>query len=78
MYIVSHRRLVRVKCQILLYASLMHFSSPDDILGVHEDTRQGVVQALWNYVKVNQLQDKTDRRAVRADAALRPVSLAFS
>jgi SWI/SNF-related matrix-associated actin-dependent regulator of chromatin subfamily D len=33
------------------------------------------VQALWSYVKLNQLQDKVDRRMVRADDALRPVGL---
>lgn len=43
------------------------------ILGIKEETRQGAIQALWNYVKVNQLQDKLDRRLIRADDALRPV-----
>lgn len=43
------------------------------LLGVKEDSRVGVVQALWNYIKVQGLQDKVDRRMVRADAHLRPV-----
>ena len=33
----------------------------------------GVVQALWNYIKLNDLQDKVDRRLIRADAQLRGV-----
>jgi SWI/SNF-related matrix-associated actin-dependent regulator of chromatin subfamily D len=45
------------------------------IIGTNHETHAGVVQALWGYVKVNQLQDKVDRRMVRADDALRPVSL---
>ncbi|KAH9837641.1 BAR-domain-containing protein [Rhodofomes roseus] len=43
------------------------------LLGVKEDSRVGVVQALWNYIKVEGLQDKVDRRMVRADAHLRPI-----
>lgn len=43
------------------------------LLGVKEDSRVGVVQALWNYIKVQGLQDKVDRRMVRADAHLRQV-----
>ncbi|TFY56624.1 hypothetical protein EVJ58_g7529 [Rhodofomes roseus] len=44
------------------------------LLGVKEDSRVGVVQALWNYIKVEGLQDKVDRRMVRADAHLRPTN----
>jgi len=44
------------------------------LLGIKEDSRIGVVQALWNYVKVQGLQDKVDRRRVRIEGPLRPVS----
>ncbi|KAJ7043386.1 SWI/SNF complex protein [Mycena alexandri] len=43
------------------------------ILGIKEDSRVGVVQALWNYIKIQGLQDKVDRRLVRADDKLRPI-----
>ncbi|EMD32802.1 hypothetical protein CERSUDRAFT_143379 [Gelatoporia subvermispora B] len=43
------------------------------VLGLKEDSRTGVVQALWNYIKIHNLQDKVDRRVVRADAHLRPL-----
>ncbi|KAG5646924.1 hypothetical protein DXG03_002000 [Asterophora parasitica] len=43
------------------------------ILGIKEESRIGVIQALWNYIKVQGLQDKTDRRMVRADERLRPI-----
>ena len=44
-----------------------------NIIGVKEDSRIGVIQALWTYIKQNNLQDKQDRRRVRADAPLRAV-----
>jgi SWI/SNF-related matrix-associated actin-dependent regulator of chromatin subfamily D len=47
------------------------------VLGVKEETRAGVVHALWSYIKLNQLQDKLDRRMIRADDALRPVRGTF-
>jgi len=43
------------------------------VLGVKEDSRMGVIQALWNYIKLQGLQDKVDRRVIRADDKLRPV-----
>jgi len=42
-------------------------------LGIKEESRIGVIQALWNYVKLHGLQDKVDRRLIRADDRLRPV-----
>jgi len=35
----------------------------------------GVIQALWNYIKLQGLQDKVDRRVIRADEKLKPVSI---
>lgn len=43
------------------------------ILGLKEESRTGVVQALWNYIKLQGLQDKVDRRIVRPDGHLRPI-----
>jgi len=42
-------------------------------LGIKEESRIGVIQALWNYIKVRGLQDKVDRRVIRADEYLRPI-----
>ncbi|KAF5375399.1 hypothetical protein D9615_007956 [Tricholomella constricta] len=42
-------------------------------LGIKKESRIGVIQALWNYIKIQGLQDKTDRRMVRADERLRPI-----
>lgn len=47
------------------------------ILDLKEDSRIGVLTALWNYIKVNNLQDKVDRRVVRADEKLKAVSLVY-
>ncbi|RDB17579.1 SWI/SNF and RSC complexes subunit ssr3 [Hypsizygus marmoreus] len=44
-----------------------------NVLGIKEDSRIGVIQALWSYVKIQGLQDKTDRRLIRADEKLRPI-----
>ncbi|KAJ7065926.1 SWI/SNF complex 60 kDa subunit [Mycena belliarum] len=44
-----------------------------NILGIKEDSRIGVIQALWNYIKIQGLQDKVDRRLVRADDKLRSI-----
>lgn len=43
------------------------------VLGVKEESRLGVIQTLWNYIKLNGLQDKVDRRRIKADDFLRPV-----
>ncbi|KIM55127.1 hypothetical protein SCLCIDRAFT_30560 [Scleroderma citrinum Foug A] len=43
------------------------------VLGIKEDSRIGVIQALWNYIKINGLQDKVDRRKIKADDYLRPI-----
>ncbi|KDQ52354.1 hypothetical protein JAAARDRAFT_162811 [Jaapia argillacea MUCL 33604] len=44
-----------------------------NVLGLKEESRTGVIQALWNYIKINGLQDKVDRKVVKADAYLRPI-----
>ena len=33
-----------------------------------------MIHALWNYIKINGLQDKVDRRTVRTNDELRAVS----
>lgn len=48
-----------------------------NILGIKEDSKTGVVQALWNYIKIQNLQDKVDRRMVHADEKLRRVRALF-
>lgn len=44
------------------------------MLGIKEDSRLGVIQTLWNYIKLQGLQDKSDRRVIHADDKLRLVS----
>jgi len=44
-----------------------------NILGIKEESRAGVIQALWTYIKTNNLQDKVDRKRIHADAALRSI-----
>ena len=42
-------------------------------MGIKEETRVGIVQALWSYIRLHDLQDKVDRKVIRADAQLRGV-----
>lgn len=44
-----------------------------NILGIKEESRAGVIQALWAYIKTHNLQDKVDRKRIHADTMLRPV-----
>lgn len=44
------------------------------LLDVREDSKIGIVTALWNYIKLNNLQDKADRKIVRLDDKLKAVS----
>ncbi|KAI9454270.1 SWI/SNF complex subunit [Russula earlei] len=44
-----------------------------NILGIKEESRAGVVQSLWGYIKTHNLQDKVDRKRIHADAVLRPI-----
>lgn len=46
------------------------------LLDVREDSKIGIVTALWNYIKLNNLQDKADRKIVRLDDKLKAVSRA--
>ncbi|KJA22667.1 hypothetical protein HYPSUDRAFT_201995 [Hypholoma sublateritium FD-334 SS-4] len=66
------------KIRVIMY--LDHF--PDQykvlpelgsVLGIKEESRIGVIQTLWNYIKLQGLQDKVDRRIIRADDKLRPI-----
>ncbi|KAF9528814.1 SWI/SNF complex 60 kDa subunit [Crepidotus variabilis] len=43
------------------------------VLGIKEGSRIEVIQTLWNYIKLQGLQDKVDRRQIRADDKLRPI-----
>ena len=45
------------------------------ILDVKEESRLGIITALWNYIKINNLQDKVDRRVIRLDDRLKAVRL---
>ncbi|KAH0579919.1 hypothetical protein H2248_002741 [Termitomyces sp. 'cryptogamus'] len=69
---------VPTKFRVILY--LDHYPEQlkvvgelSNILGIKSESRIGAIQALWNYIKVNNLQDKTDRRMIRADDRLRPI-----
>ena len=60
-----------------VHICVLIFGFAANILGIKEDSRTGVIQALWNYIKAQNLQDKLDRRVVRADARLRQVRFPF-
>jgi chromatin remodeling complex protein RSC6 len=43
------------------------------IVGSAPVTRAELTKKVWDYIKKNNLQDKKDRRAINADAKLRPI-----
>lgn len=46
-----------------------------DLLDTKEDTRAGIVMGIWEYVRINGLQDPEERRTINCDMALRNVCL---
>ena len=56
-----------------LRAAANLFNPVGNILGIKEESRARVIQALWAYIKANNLQDKVDRKRIHADAMLKPV-----
>lgn len=44
-----------------------------DLLQMKDGTRASIVAAVWNYIKINGLQDKQDRRVIKVDAKLQAV-----
>jgi SWIB/MDM2 domain len=61
----------------VLRAATNIFHPVGNILGIKEESRAGVIQALWAYIKANNLQDKVDRKRIHADTMLRPVRVNF-
>lgn len=49
-----------------------------DLLDTKEDTRAGIVMGIWEYVRINGLQDPEERRTINCDMALRNVCLSAS
>ena len=43
------------------------------VIGAEPVARTEVIKKVWDYVKAHGLQDATNKRAINADAALRPV-----
>ena len=43
------------------------------VLDIQEETRVGILGALWSYIKIHNLQDKDDRKKINADAKLKKV-----
>ncbi|KAH0605894.1 uncharacterized protein H6S33_004351 [Morchella sextelata] len=44
-----------------------------ELLDTKEDTRAGIVMGIWEYVRINGLQDPDERRTINCDAALRNI-----
>ncbi len=43
------------------------------VIGAEPVARTEVIKKLWDYIKANSLQDKVNKRAINADAKLKPV-----
>lgn len=44
-----------------------------EVIGAKPLPRTEIVKKIWEYIKKNNLQDKTNKRMINADAKLRPV-----
>ena len=44
------------------------------LLGIYADTRIGILGAIWEYIKLKNLQDPNEREYINADAAMKQVS----
>jgi DNA topoisomerase-3 len=43
------------------------------VIGPDAVARTEVIKKLWDYIKANGMQDATNKRAINADAKLKPV-----
>ena len=44
-----------------------------EVVGKTPITRADLTKKIWDYIKANKLQDEKDRRAINADAKLKPI-----
>ncbi|MGZ3837550.1 MAG: SWIB/MDM2 domain-containing protein [Flavisolibacter sp.] len=54
-------------------APLMPDTTLSEVIGNKALPRTEIVKKIWDYIKKNGLQDKTNRRMINADAKLKPV-----
>lgn len=45
------------------------------LLDIHTDTKANIINALWQYIKMNKLQDTEDRRMINCDEDMTKVSI---
>ncbi|KAI8812324.1 SWI/SNF complex 60 kDa subunit [Cladochytrium replicatum] len=67
-----------VHAQILIYLANTQdrYRLREDLatlLDIHTDTKENIIMALWQYIKVNKLQDSEDKKRINCDAALEKV-----
>lgn len=72
---IKRRGTEPVKVKIAMYLSHTperYHISPElgSLLDLKEETRQGVILALWSYIRDRKLVDERDRRKIQCDAAL--------
>lgn len=44
------------------------------LLGIHTQTRSAIIQALWQYIKTNKLQDSHDKEYINCDKYFQQVT----
>lgn len=47
------------------------------LLGIHQDTKPKIVEALWQYIKTHKLQDPHERDHINCDMYLEKVRFLF-
>ncbi|ODQ65243.1 hypothetical protein NADFUDRAFT_83280 [Nadsonia fulvescens var. elongata DSM 6958] len=75
---IKRKGLNNVPCKIILqpkeYPNKFQLSAElASLLGIQEDTKAGVILAIWQYVKFYKLQDNSDKGLIKCNDALKAV-----
>lgn len=63
---------VKISLQLKEYPSKLQLSPQlQQVLAIQQETKPGIVLALWQYIRFHKLQDLEEKRVVRCDRALK-------
>ncbi len=70
---VKAEKVAKAKAPRKVTAGFLPSSELANVIGAEAVARTEVIKKLWDYIKANGLQDATNKRAINADAKLKPV-----
>ena len=82
LYIEHHPDVYKVRPELGVYmccvVEVCRLHPPVAVIGLTEGTQIEIIQAVWNYVKLQNLIDKTDRRRIVLDTPLKQLLYAYT